>query len=141
MNSVERFRFNHALDHEYLDQIYHGDLHYAIEIFDTFLNYSLREFQALPQCLHQGDLTTLHSSAHKLKTAFSMVGLTGLAGTLNRLEKAALETDDPSVAGEILQTALQEMNNYLPLIKKELGRMKTLAGHGYDHLSKSEQLE
>jgi HPt (histidine-containing phosphotransfer) domain-containing protein len=127
MNSVERFRFNRALDHEYLDQIYHGDLHYAIEIFDTFLHYSLEEFQALPQALQQGDLTALHNSAHKLKTAFSMVGLTGLASTLNRLEKATLELADPSLAGELLQTALQEMNDYLPLIKHELGRMKTLA--------------
>lgn len=127
MNSVTRFRFNRALDHRYLDQIYQGDLHYAIEIFDTFLRYSLEEFQALPQALQQGDLGTLHNSAHKLKTAFPMVGLTGLVQTMNRLEKTALE-GDPSVAGQILQEALREVNTYLPLIRQELKRMQSLTG-------------
>ena len=128
MNSVDSFRFNCGLDHESLDQIYDGDLEYAIVIFEIFLRHSLEEFYSLPQALQQGDLDTLQHLAHKLKTAFTMVGLTDLARIMNHLEKAAQEPDELPIANEQLHRAERDLGDCLPLIKEELRRMKTLAG-------------
>lgn len=127
MHYSEPFQFNRELDYAFLDQLYEGDLDYAIDIFASFLQHSLPVFQALSTLLAQHRFETLQNDAHRLKTAFSMVGLTQLAPTLTKIEQAAGTPVDPDQAQMGIEEADRIFERFLPLIRSELERMQKVA--------------
>ena len=127
MHYSEPFQFNRELDHAYLDQLYEGDLDYAIDMFDSFLEYSLPVFYALPDLLEQRRFEALQNDVHRLKPAFPMVGLSLLTPTLQQIEQAAGKPVDPDRARAGIEEGGRIFDRFLPLIKSELARMKAIA--------------
>ena len=118
------FCFNAALDRAYLEEFYDGDLEHAVDIFETFLDYSMGEFVVLPEVLESKSRDDFRKAVHKLKPAFSMVGLTQLSSKMEQLEHLTEEGEAwPKLAG-LLEEITIEINEYLTLLQNELERMK-----------------
>jgi len=82
-------QFHPRLDAQTLTDLYGNDLDYAREMFDTFLNDTLSEFESLRTLLDGGKLADLARLAHKLKPTLHMVGLPDLELLIEQLEAGA----------------------------------------------------
>ncbi|RMD72685.1 MAG: response regulator, partial [Bacteroidetes bacterium] len=119
-----RFHFNEALDTNYLEFFYEGDLDYAADIFETFLDVTLPEFRKLRPLAQQADWTAFRKLAHKLKPNFLMVGLSHLSARLEKLEDIQPDAQTPATILGQLDQLEKEVNEYIPVLTSELERMK-----------------
>lgn len=120
----QHFRFNEALDTNYLEFFYEGDLDYAADIFETFLDVTLPEFRKLRPLAQQAHWTAFRKLAHKLKPNFLMVGLSHLSAQLEKLEDIQPDAQTPvAILGQLDQLE-KEVEEYIPVLRSELERMK-----------------
>ena len=118
------FQFSPALDQAYLQAFYDDDLEHAADIFETFLGYSLVEFEQLPGLLKNESREAFRKQVHKLKPAFSMVGLTKLMKKMERLEKLCYTDEPDEVLADLLQQVSDSVQQKNPILEQELERMK-----------------
>ena len=124
MEKVETtFVFNASLNATYLADFYQGDLDYAAEMFDIFLQHSIPEFETLNTLLVVGELQRARKLAHKLKPTFAMVGLTDLEQQMQELENALLSTAPQKDLLAIYHSILKDLTNKKPLLSEDLKRM------------------
>ncbi len=123
---TDNFVFDKQLDTVHLERLYRGDLQYASIMFQTFLDYTMVEYENMADVFEQGDFSNLQQLAHKLKPNFSLVGLTGLEKKMLELEKIAGSDADKPEVENLLKIIDQSVRRYKPLIKNELEKMKVL---------------
>jgi len=87
--SVEPFRFSDQLDVAFLKEVYEGDMEYAADIFEIFLETFDEEYGKLKKLIASKKCSDIRACAHKLKPTFSMVGLTDVTEQFKALETAA----------------------------------------------------
>ncbi len=128
MDSEEEgaFKFDEKLDISHLDYLYKGDLEYAAEMFEIFINYTMVEFLKIKPLFEEKDFLKLQRLAHKLKPNFSLVGLTSIEKDMLKLEKLAEEKGDEKEIETLIDTICAAVNKYQPVIEQELDKMKTL---------------
>lgn len=105
------YRFHPRLDAQTLAALYGNDLDYAREMFDTFLNDTLPEFESLRTLQDAGNLADLARLAHKLKPTLHMVGLPDLEQLIEQLEAGA-KSGKPDA--KHLETLLRQFETALP---------------------------
>ena len=122
--------FPAALDTQHLAELYGGDLDYAAEMFDLFLSYTLPEFRQLATLLEQADTGALAQRAHKVKPAFSMVGLTSLTGQLDTLERAAKDQQSVEALSTLYQACARHLDEVIPALEYTLAKLKNQSPDG-----------
>lgn len=86
---IDPFRFSNQLDVAFLKEVYDGDMEYAADIFEIFLETFDEEYGKLKALIASQQCQDIRACAHKLKPTFSMVGLTDLTEHFKALETAA----------------------------------------------------
>lgn len=123
------FKFDEQLDTAYLQKLYSGNFSYAMSLFEVFIECMEKDWQEIQRAIKDKDFTTLKNLAHKVKPNFSMVGLTWVT---NMMQDAynELKQEDHEKALAKIDEIREEMDRFMPLIKKELSRMENFAGQG-----------
>ena len=125
---VKTFDFSDQLDIGFLKEVYEGDMEYAADIFEIFLDTFDEEYGKLKTSIQSKDCLAIRAQAHKMKPTFSMVGLTDITELFKALEIAANE-DELSKALELHQHIDNTLKNKIPLIidqrKQLLAHLKT----------------
>ncbi len=114
----DTFEYDSRLNVKYLIEIYEDDFEYACDMFGLFLEGANENIKLLWEFGKAGQWPELRALAHKVKPAFSMVGLTWLTDKASELESKIDELDYES-ALELLDEILTEFEQYLPVINRQ----------------------
>jgi signal transduction histidine kinase/HPt (histidine-containing phosphotransfer) domain-containing protein/ActR/RegA family two-component response regulator len=122
----ETFSFDKRLDVAFMNDFYEGDLEHACEMFDIFLNDSLKDLNGMSPALKAANWQLMASLAHKLKPTFAMVGLTQITQYVENLEKS-VKQDKPNIqiTESLLNRILLEVNRFKPILEQELRHLKS----------------
>jgi signal transduction histidine kinase/AmiR/NasT family two-component response regulator/HPt (histidine-containing phosphotransfer) domain-containing protein len=122
----DTFSFDKRLDVAFMNDFYEGDLEHACEMFDIFLNDSLKDLSKLSPALKATNWQLMASLAHKLKPTFAMVGLTQITQYVENLEKS-VKQDKPNIqiTESLLNRILLEVNRFKPILEQELLHLKS----------------
>ncbi|MGK0364142.1 MAG: PAS domain S-box-containing protein, partial [Saprospiraceae bacterium] len=118
------FQFSPELDRDYLEIFYDGDLDYAADMFDTFLEYTITEFPNLRNAITGGETEEIRRTAHKFKPTFAMVGLTSLRDDLAKIEKLATENIDLDSIKRLQASVEKQLNHFIPILETDLRQME-----------------
>jgi signal transduction histidine kinase/HPt (histidine-containing phosphotransfer) domain-containing protein/ActR/RegA family two-component response regulator len=120
------FSFDKRLDVAFMNDFYEGDLEHACEMFDIFLNDSLKDLSKFSPALKATNWELMASLAHKLKPTFAMVGLTQITQYVENLEKS-VKQDNPNIqiTESLLNRILLEVNRFKPILEQELLQLKS----------------
>ena len=121
---IDVFHFSTELDNEYLANFYEGDLDYAADMFDTFLEYTVAEFPSLKSAVAGGDLEKIRKAAHKIKPTFAMVGLTKLRDELAKIEKLVMEKAEIDSITRLQVNIENRLNHFIPILEADLRQME-----------------
>ncbi|MEL6864986.1 MAG: ATP-binding protein [Bacteroidota bacterium] len=124
--SSNNFSYHPQLDHKLLEAFYGEDWNYAADMFSTFLEQSLKEYQQLDQHIQDKDWKGLKALAHKLKPCFSMVGLPQLEDKMQQLEQLATNNKQEDQIIALKKTLDQELAHFQPLLLADLNKMQAL---------------
>jgi len=119
----DSFAFDERLDVAYLRKLYSDNCNYAISLFHIFLEYMESDWEEIQQAVKNKDWQQLTNLVHKVKPNFSMVGLTWITAMMQDVYKK-LKADNHASAIPLLQEVQKEFDQYMPLIRDELGRMQ-----------------
>lgn len=117
------FEFNETLDVAYLNEIYEGDLEYAADMFETFLEVTLAEIYSIEPLIEKEDWKAARTLSHKCKPAFSMVGLTNLFEKMEQMEKRIKTEPNKETILTDFQQIIQQLEQFLPTLKADLSKM------------------
>ncbi len=120
------FRFNQNLDRALLEELYAGDIEYAMTIFEIFLSHSLNELKELRTYLDLGDWTATAQLAHKLKPNFTMVGLPQLEQKMLEIEEMARNRRNVKRVSELFEEVEDMITTYRPIIDADLEKMRQI---------------
>lgn len=120
------FLFSTKLDRNRLIELYGDDIEYAAEMFETFLNDVLPDFDLLSELLEKKEFMLFGRMVHKLKPSIVMVGLTYLEEKMHKLESFAKNESDWGKIGDLLNSLMSELEHMLPVIKEEYGKLNAL---------------
>lgn len=126
----EQQLFDSRLNTQYLEFFYEGDMEYAEEMFELFLDHSIAQFQTLRPLIENGKWEAVHRTAHKLKPSFPLVGLTQVEKKMLAIEKIASTEPEKSVLINILLEVESVLNEYIPILQSELNRFRSRTGSG-----------
>lgn len=124
LKTVTQFKFSSDLDQGTLEQLYGDDLHYAVSIFEIFIEYSVRDFKQLQVSVENSDWEEIRQLAHKLKPTFSMVGLTKLEEKLLVIEQKASQKISYDIIIKNLNEVAVTLENYIPILQSEYDKMR-----------------
>lgn len=119
------FQFDESLDRKNLKMLYGKDYKYAHEMFSIYLEVIDSEIGVLKDKANQNELEMVRKQAHKIKPMFSLVGLTSISASCEKLEKSADDIGDKKIL-DLVQELNFEINASKPLIFKELEKLKTI---------------
>ena len=114
----DQFAYEPGLDSAYLEEMYEEDYEYAKEMFETFLEEVVQEIALLPSYFEKEEWKALRAATHKVKPAFSMVGLTWLTRLATELE-ISLDRGEHGAAIGQLQELMDSFREFLPVIQKQ----------------------
>ena len=117
------FRFNSELNENYLADNYAGDLEYALDMFETFLETFNKDYAVLNENIQHKNLENCAKLAHKIKPIFTMVGLNKISEHFESLENIA-KTKNWEGFISYHRNVEHEISNSLALIKVETSRLK-----------------
>jgi HPt (histidine-containing phosphotransfer) domain-containing protein len=119
------FIFDKRLDAAYLESIYEGDKEYAAVVFEQFLLDFPIQWKAAEGSYAQKDITSYKAAIHKVKAAFSFVGLTQLTAQAEILEKECAEHGDTATLSGLHQEFKKNTDMLLPIVAEELKRLQS----------------
>ncbi len=117
------FEFDQRLDTEYLVSIYEDDTEYASMIFSQFLETAPAIMNEIEESYASGSIESFRQKVHKLKPAFSYVGLTKLTGQAEVLEKKCKEISTISDVTDLYGELKSNYSQNLPIIENEVKRL------------------
>ena len=117
------FEFDQRLDTEYLVTIYEDDTEYASMIFTQFLETAPAIMKEIEESYVSGSIESFRQKVHKLKPAFSYVGLTKLTGQAEVLEKKCKGISTISDLTDLYGELKSNYSQNLPIIENEVRRL------------------
>ncbi|CAH0995973.1 Sensor histidine kinase RcsC [Emticicia aquatica] len=111
------------IDRIRLKELYGDDKEYATEMFQTFLNDVLPDFQFMNNLLAQKEWVKMGTLTHKLKPTLGMVGLCDLEIQMQTLEKILKEESDMSQVQSLWENIQHGLNESIPLLEQELDKL------------------
>ncbi len=124
--TTENFSFNEQLDVDFLLSIYEDDVDHAEMVFQTFISSIDQHLHELEKSFSGGDTEVFRKKIHKLKPVLSFVGLTGLTGKAELLERTCGNTKDIRMLSAPYNSFKDEIAAMLPIIKQDLEKLKAL---------------
>lgn len=113
-----------TIDLSYLDELALGSNDFKIEMIESFMKNTPEAVSKMKSAIQSADWNTVGSTAHKLKTSFSFVGMENmvqLSRTLQDLGLASERIDEiPGMVSELEQAYKQaevELNKELNELK------------------------
>lgn len=122
-NDKLNFAFNEKLDIEYLNALYEGDIQYAADMFETFLESIDEELASVKYFANNRDWMGLKANLHKIKPALSLVGLTDLSNDVAATEEEILKTNFDHTL-ELVEELIKNINFSLPIVKNQFSILK-----------------
>ena len=116
--------FNSKLDAEFLNSIYENDKEHAEMVFEQFLLSIGMQLTEIEDSYISGDTEFFRKKIHKLKPVLSFVGLTGLTGKAEVLEKKCLEVTDIINLNELYTGFKNELKEMIPIVEDELLKLR-----------------
>jgi len=120
------FVFVEALDNEYLQEFYEGDMDYMIDMFESFFESTVPDIPSLKKHAEAEEWVKLSRLAHKIAPTFSIVGLTELEPLFRKIEKLVDANSTGSELIELMENIHQLLPEKVGLIQSELNRMKRI---------------
>jgi HPt (histidine-containing phosphotransfer) domain-containing protein len=118
------FEYDERLDSAFLESIYDGDMEHAAISFEQFLNKYAVQIKEIEDCLAAADINLLRQKLHKIKPAFSYVGLTSLTAKAEIIERMCTDDTDKIVLTDLYLDFKNELNKLIPVVEGELERLK-----------------
>lgn len=84
--------FHNGLDAEMLNGLYEGDMQYALDMFEIYVNQFGEYLDELRESVLSGDGKVICSNLHKIRSPLRMVGLTDLALSSEQIEREIAES-------------------------------------------------
>ncbi len=119
-----KFVFNSKLDSDFLFSIYEDDTEHAETVFEQFLLSIGAQLAEIEDSYTSGDTEFFRKKIHKLKPVLSFVGLTGLTGKAEVLEKKCLEASDIRNLSELYTEFKNELKEMIPIIEDDFLKLK-----------------
>lgn len=123
-STQKQFKFNPLLDVHYLDEFYQEDLEQALILFEIFLKHTIKECQHIFKYAAKDSYHYFHQLVHKVRPSFQMVGLTKINNILGELEEIDSQQFKEGMATPMLRKLKEMLQQYLPIIKNEVLRLK-----------------
>jgi CheY-like chemotaxis protein len=120
---LEAFDFDKKLNHLHLKALYGNDTEHAAMMFETFLEESILQWDDIWTLWENNNRMGLKEKAHRLKPAFSMVGLTQVETQLKDLERFSFEYSQAKLK-DILTTIDNTIATFAPILENELERLQ-----------------
>lgn len=122
--SVPDFQFSENFDNNLLQQLFHGRLDHLVPIFQAFLDTTPKSLNKMDQLHTSQNWKALADEAHKIKPAFSLVGIPNIGNLAKELESIC--RDAPLTANRVEQAFSDFYKNAkacLQLVQSEKGRL------------------
>jgi HPt (histidine-containing phosphotransfer) domain-containing protein len=120
----EYFVFNSKLDGEFLRSIYEDDKEHAEMVFEQFLLSIGMQLDEIEDSYTTGNTEFFRKKIHKLKPVLSFVGLTGLTGKAEVLEKKCSEASDITNLSELYTGFKNELKEMIPIVEGDLEKLR-----------------
>jgi HPt (histidine-containing phosphotransfer) domain-containing protein len=120
----EYFVFNTKLDGEFLRSIYEDDKEHAEMVFEQFLLSIGMQLAEIEDSYTTGNTEFFRKKIHKLKPVLSFVGLTGLTGKAEILEKKCSEASDITNLSELYTGFKNELKEMIPIVEGDLEKLR-----------------
>lgn len=117
---IEIVNFHPKLDTDYLSTSYGEDWDYALDMFVTFRDEILPNFEKLTPLLNEENWGQFYQVAHKVKPSLMMVGLTELHQQVQEIEVAAKMTPEKEVLQKKTTQMLKDLEEMLPIIDQQI---------------------
>ena len=117
------FTFDQRLDSEYLETLYEDDVEYASMIFTQFLETAPTLMNEIENSYTAGTVEIFRQKVHKLKPAFSYVGLTQLTVKAETLEKKCKEVSNISSVSDLYRELKSGYSENITIIENEVKRL------------------
>jgi HPt (histidine-containing phosphotransfer) domain-containing protein len=121
---IDTFKYDQRLDADFLQSIYDDDIEHAAISFEQFLLKFPAQLKEMEDSFLAKDIITFRQKLHKLKPTFSYVGLTKITAKAEKIERLCNETPDFDVISGLYVDLKQHLDDYIPIIKAELERLK-----------------
>jgi HPt (histidine-containing phosphotransfer) domain-containing protein len=118
------FEYDERLDSAFLESIYDGDMDHAAISFEQFLSKYAVQIKEIEDCLAAADINLFRQKLHKIKPAFSYVGLTSLTAKAEIIERMCTDGTDRIVLTDLYLDLKNELNKLIPVVEGELERLK-----------------
>ncbi len=117
------FIFSSHLESNYLEEMYGGDIDYALELFGMFLETIPQEIQLLDAAISTKNTKEIKRLCHKIHPTFSLVGLSDLAKKAKELD---VHFDEHDEVHQLLkaQSIQKQFKDQLGIIILEVEKMK-----------------
>ncbi len=112
------------LDKDRLLELYGDDKEYAADIFQTFIEDVLPDFDEMPTLIDDKNWDELRKLAHKLKPTLGMVGLTTLEQTLIGMEAQIKEKPEYESIKSVWSAFQIKLNESVPILKAALEKLQ-----------------
>lgn len=122
VNDLPERTSSSPLDVERLTELYGTDKLYAADMFQTFLNEVLADFNIIGELIYQEDWLALSKHAHKLKPTLGMVGLSKLELQMMEIEKRAKEKINTDTLMSFWESFQLDLEASIPILKAELDK-------------------
>ncbi len=122
-NDLNAFDFDKRLNALHLKALYGSDTEHAALMFQTFLEETLPHWDEIYEFAKAENRLKIKDKAHRLKPAFSMVGLTDVEQQLKDIERNIFN-HSPSYLTDVLTKMGKRINYYIPIIENELERLQ-----------------
>ena len=120
---IDAFEFDTRLCSLHLKELYGADTEHAALMFETFLEESLPQWDDIWTLLESDNRMKIKEKAHRLKPAFSMVGLTQVESKLKDLERNIFNYSYPKLK-TILTDIEKIITAFIPILENELERLQ-----------------
>lgn len=107
------FNFNQALDIDYLNEYYQGNLSDAAFMYDVFLSCTVQKFYEFIESVNSDNIAEARRLAHQMTPTFMLVGLTNIARQLS--EVANREKESHSLR-PLFESIISNFNKKFPFI-------------------------
>ncbi|MBI1268262.1 MAG: PAS domain S-box protein [Cryomorphaceae bacterium] len=98
--------FNSGLDSEMLEDLYEGDVNYALDMFEIYLSQFGEYLNDLQTCISMKEVSGICANLHKIRSPLRMVGLSNLALLSEEIEKELHDS-------ELSEKCLNELNKLI----------------------------
>ncbi len=119
------------LDKQMLVDYYENDVEYALNMFETFNELMPSELVMLEDAYRAKDVTQLGRIAHKIKSSFSLVGLTDLYHIAAELDSTSRDVEDIQVVEDLYIRLIQQIQEMKPIVEEETQRLRNLMTRAY----------